>query len=282
MKLQQPNAEIYIPDGAPLAQALPRTTDLCIAAHQDDIEIMAYAPIVQCYGSGERWFTGVVVTDGAGAPRSGIYGAYTDEDMKAVRAQEQKTAAGIGKYAAQFLLSYRSGEVKSPESPALVEELRDILLACAPDTLYTHNLADKHDTHVAVTLQVLRALKGIPAEKRPQKVISMEVWRGLDWLCDEDKTAFDTGAHPNLAAALLGVYDSQILGGKRYDLATIGRRLANATFFASHDVDETDSAAFGLDITPLVEQDLDPAAFINGYIQRFCDEVNERIGKLSI
>ncbi|MDR2687166.1 MAG: PIG-L family deacetylase [Oscillospiraceae bacterium] len=281
MKLQQPNAELYIPDGAPLAQALPRTTDLCIAAHQDDIEIMAYAPIVRCYGSGERWFTGVVVTDGAGAPRSGIYGAYTDEDMKAVRAKEQVAAAGIGKYAAQFLLAYPSGAVKRPDSPALVGELREIILACAPETLYTHNLADKHDTHVAVALQVLRALRGIPAEKRPKKVVSMEVWRGPDWLRDEDKTAFDTGAHPNLAAALLGVYDSQIAGGKRYDLATIGRRLANATFFASHDVDETDSIAFGLDITALVEQDMDPAAFIEGYIRRFRDEVLERIGKLS-
>ena len=281
MNLQQPNAELCIPDGAPEGKALRRTTDLCISAHQDDIEIMAYAPIIQCFGSRARWFTGVVVTDGAGAPRSGIYGDYTDEDMKRVRAQEQKTAAGLGQYAAQFLLSYPSSAVKAADNPILVEELRDIILACGPETLYTHNLADKHDTHVAVVLQVLRALKEIPEEKRPKKIYSMEVWRALDWLCDEDKTAFDTSTHPNMAAALLGVYDSQILGGKRYDLATIGRRLANATFFASHDVDETDSVAFGLDITALVEQDLDPAEFMNGYIQRFRDEVNERIGKLS-
>jgi len=281
MNLKQPSAELFIPDGAAAESALRRTTDLCIAAHQDDIEIMAYAPIIRCFGSRERWFAGTVVTDGAGAPRSGIYGDYTDEDMKAVRAQEQKTAAALGQYSAQFLLGYPSGAVKAADNPALVEELRDIILACAPETLYTHNLADKHDTHVAVTLQVLRALQLIPAEKRPKKVYSMEVWRALDWLCDEDKTPFDTSGHPNMAAALLGVYDSQILGGKRYDLATIGRRLANATFFASHDVDETDSVAFGLDITALVEEDMDPAEFINEYIQRFKDEVNERIAKLS-
>jgi LmbE family N-acetylglucosaminyl deacetylase len=201
--------------------------------------------------------------------------------MTVVRAQEQKAAAGIGQYAAQFLLGYPSAAVKMPGNPALVGELREIILACGPENLYTHNLADKHDTHVAVVLQVLRALRLIPREKRPKKVYSMEVWRALDWLCDEDKTPFDTGAHPNLAAALLGVYDSQIAGGKRYDLATVGRRLANATFFASHEVDETDSLAFGLDITALVEQDIDPAAFINGYIQRFKDEVNDRIRKLS-
>ena len=281
MKLQQQGAQLFIPDGAAGPEALARTTELCVAAHQDDIEIMAYAPIVQCYGSAERWFAGVVVTDGGGAPRSGIYADYTNEDMMRVRAGEQKTAAAIGKYAAQFLLDYPSSAVKKPDNPVLINELRDIILACAPETLYTHNLADKHDTHVAVTLNVIRALRLIPPEKRPKKVVSMEVWRGLDWLRDEDKVPFDTGAHPNLAAALLGVYDSQIAGGKRYDLATIGRRLANATFFASHDVDETDSLAFGLDITGLVEQDIDPAAFINGYIQSFKDEINERIAKLS-
>jgi len=281
MKLQQDNAQLYIPDGAAQPDALTRTTDLCIAAHQDDIEIMAYAPIVQCYGSAQRWFAGAVVTDGGGAPRSGIYADYTDDDMKVVRAQEQKMAAAIGKYAAQFLLHYPSSAVKKPDNPALINEMKDIILACAPEILYTHNLADKHDTHVAVALNVIRALRLIPPELRPKKVVSMEVWRGLDWLCDGDKLPFDTGAHPNLAAALLGVYDSQIAGGKRYDLATIGRRTANATFFESHGVDETDSIAFGLDITALVENDIDPADFINGYIQSFKDEVNERIGKLS-
>ena len=281
MTLLNPAAELYIPDGTPLPQALARTTDLCIAAHQDDIEIMAYAPIVQCYGKPDRHFTGVCVTDGGGAPRSGIYANTTDDDMKVIRAQEQKQAADIGRYAAQFLLAQPSAAVKAADSPALVNELREIILACAPEVVYTHNLADKHDTHVAVALQVIRALRLIPAEQRPKKIISMEVWRGLDWLCDADKLPCDTSAHPNLAAALLGVYDSQITGGKRYDLATIGRRLANATFFASHDVDDVDSLAFGLDITALMESDADPAAFIQTYIAKFSEDVNERIAKLS-
>ena len=281
MKLQQPAADLYIPDGAPCPAALSRVTDLCVGAHQDDIEIMACAPILHCYGRAEKWFAGVVVTDGGGSPRTGIYADYTNEDMMRARAEEQRTAAAIGKYAAQFQLAWPSGQVKKPDNPVLDGELRDILLACAPETLYTHNLADKHDTHVAVTLHVLRALRQLPPELRPKKVYSMEVWRGLDWLCDEDKTPFDTSPHPNLSAALLGVYDSQIAGGKRYDLATVGRRLANATFFASHGVDETDSLAFALDITPLVEQDLDPIEFINRYIENFKNEVNERIGKLS-
>jgi len=273
--------ELYIPDGMGAEQALARTTDLCIAAHQDDIEIMAYAPIIQCYGKADRHFTGVCVTDGAGSPRSGVYADYTDEDMKTVRAQEQKQAASVGKYAAQYLLAKPSSEVKDANNAALVNELREIILACQPDVIYTHNLADKHDTHVAVALQVIRALRGIPADKRPKKVIAMEVWRSLDWLCDDEKIACDTSAHPNVAAALLGVYDSQITGGKRYDLATIGRRLANATFFASHDVDDTDSLAFGLDMTALIDSNADPVAFIQGYIDQFAQDVRERIGKLS-
>jgi len=280
MRLSNKAAEIYIPAGLGEQRALSRTTDLCIAAHQDDIEIMAYGAIAECFGRGDRRFTGVTVTDGAGSPRSGVYEKYTDGDMKAVRAQEQKTAADIGKYSAQIALAYPSGEVKKPDNRALIDELKAIILACEPEVLYTHNLADKHDTHVAVALNVIRALREIPAEKRPRRVISLEVWRGLDWLCDGDKTVQDTGLYPNLSAALLGVYDSQISGGKRYDLATQGRRLANATFFASHDVDELESAAFGLDITELVNGDAAPAEFIGGYIDRFKAEVEGRVAGL--
>ena len=40
MKFSFVTAEVYIPDDTPLDEALHRTTHLCIAAHQDDIEIM--------------------------------------------------------------------------------------------------------------------------------------------------------------------------------------------------------------------------------------------------
>ena len=53
--------------------------------------------------------------------------------------------------------------------------------------------------------------------------------------------------------SLLGVFDSQVCGGKRYDLATMGRRRANATYLASHGVDESTSLIFGMDLTPLME-----------------------------
>ncbi|MCL2216257.1 MAG: PIG-L family deacetylase [Defluviitaleaceae bacterium] len=280
MKLSNKAAEIFVPGGDDQAQAIARTTDLCIAAHQDDIEIMAYGPISGCYGKANRHFAGVVATDGGGSPRSGVYAHYTDDDMKAVRMEEQKNAALIGRYSVQILLSHSSGDVKDPFCRAVIDDIKEIIQKCAPDVLYTHNLADKHDTHVAVAMGVIRALRELPAEKRPHKIVSMEVWRSLDWLCDEDKTIVNTSEYPNLASALIGVFDSQISGGKRYDLATAGRRLANATFFASHAVDDFESVNFGLDITDLVNSNICPADFIGGYIDKFKNEVQNRILKM--
>ena len=40
-------AEIFVPEGTPALQALARTTHLAIAAHEDDIEIMAIDGILQ-------------------------------------------------------------------------------------------------------------------------------------------------------------------------------------------------------------------------------------------
>ena len=45
-----PHADVFVPDGLPPAAALARTTHLAIAAHQDDIEIMAYHGIAECFG----------------------------------------------------------------------------------------------------------------------------------------------------------------------------------------------------------------------------------------
>lgn len=281
MKLYKQTADIYIPDGTDEQRALGRTTDLCIAAHQDDIEIMAFSPAAKCYGRSRLWFTGMVVSDGAGSPRAGIYARFTDEKMKRVRMEEQRTAASVGGYSAQLQLGYSSAEIKDRDNRQVAEDIASVITACSPEIVYTHNLADKHDTHVAVALRVIAALRGLPPEKRPKKVYSLEVWRGLDWLCDEDKVCLDTSSHPNLAAALLGVYDSQIAGGKRYDSAALGRRLANATFFASHDTDTSESLSYGLDITELMDSDIDLGEYMNRYITRFQKEILSRIRRFS-
>ncbi len=281
MHFHQPEAEIYIPDSTPEPEALSRTTHLCFAAHQDDIEIMAAHAILACFQQPQQWFTGVVVTDGRGSPRNGLYARYTDEAMRAVRFQEQRKAAFVGEYAAQIMLDYPSKTVKDPTNPLATEDMVAILRATRPREVYTHNLADKHDTHVAVALRVIRAIRQLPISERPERLYGGEVWRALDWMPDEDKVVFDLSQQENLQAALLGVFDSQISGGKRYDLATLARRRVNATFFASHAVDQASALSFSMDLTPLIRDDsLDPLTYTLGFITRFQEEVTRRIHQL--
>lgn len=283
MKLHNSNADIYVPDGADIATALSRTTHISICAHQDDIEILAYHGIAQCFGQPDKWFTGVVVTNGAGSPRAGIYGHYTDDQMQKVRVVEQRKAAFVGSYSCQLQLGYPSSTVKSAAAAADArEDLVAILSESRPEVVYMHNLADKHDTHIGVALRALEAMRSLPASARPKKVYGSEVWRGLDWVGDDEKVALPASDRPSLAASLLGVFDSQITGGKRYDLATAGRRLANATYLASHDTDEETALTFAMDLTPLVEDpSLDPTGYVTGYIDRFKADVESRIAKFS-
>jgi LmbE family N-acetylglucosaminyl deacetylase len=282
MKFQQPAAELFVPDAAPLPGALSRTTHLAVSAHPDDLEIMAAAPILECFQQREKWFTGVVVTDGRGSPRSGRYEKYTDEEMWAVRRKEQKKAAVIGEFAALALLDHPSAHVKDGGDRRPAEDIAECLRICRPGILYTHNPADKHDTHVGVALKTIAAARSLPPADRPQKVYGCEVWRDLDWLADDDKVGFDLSAQENLQAALLGVYDSQITGGKRYDLASLGRRRAHATYFASHGVDTATGISFALDLTPLVaDPRLDVAEYVQGFIRRFSRDVADRFRRLA-
>jgi LmbE family N-acetylglucosaminyl deacetylase len=277
-----PGAEIFVPDGLPAGEALARTTHLAIAAHQDDVEILATDGILRCFQRPDRWFCGVVVTDGRGAPRADLYANYGDEEMQAVRRKEQIKAAVLGEYGAQVLLDYPSAAVKDGANAAPVEDLARVLAAARPEVVYTHNPADKHDTHVAVALRAIEAIRRLPAGQRPQEVYGCEVWRDLDWLAEEDKVVFDVSAHENLQAALLGVFDSQISGGKRYDLATLGRRRANATYYASHDTDVASGLVFAMDLAPLAhDPEIDVHDYVQSFIRRFAGDVTERLARLS-
>lgn len=281
MTFHNPNADFFVPDGVEPAAALARTTHLCIAAHQDDIEIMAYHGIAECFGSNDKWFTGTVVTNGAGSPRAGIYGQYTDQEMQQVRLREQRKAAYVGEYACQIQLGYTSSAVKDPANPNLREDLIGIIRAASPQVVYLHNLADKHDTHVGVSLRAIAALRSLRSELGPVRVYGCEVWRDLDWLPDEHKQALPVSARSNVAASLVGVFDSQVSGGKRYDLATQGRRLAHATYHASHGTDEETALSFAMDLTPLVEKpDLDVKDYILGFVDLLRADVNSRLSKL--
>jgi len=281
MNFQLEAAQVFVPDGQPVEAALARTTHLGISAHQDDLEIMAIDGILKCFQQPDRWFTGVLVTNGSGSPRTGLYANTTDEEMQAIRVREQQKAAIVGDYAAQVLLGYPSSVVKDSANKGPVQDLITVLEATRPEVVYTHNLADKHATHVAVALRVIEAIRSLPADARPARLYGCEVWRDLNWLLDSDKVIFDTSAMENLQEALLGVFDSQISGGKRYDLATMGRRRANATFFESHGVDNATGLAFGMDLTPLItDPSMDVGAYVQTFIDRFANDVQQLIANV--
>ena len=282
MKFHQRTAELFIPDGLAPQEALGRTTHMAIGAHQDDIEIMAVEPILSCFQQPGSWFSAVVMSDGRGSPRDDLYRNYSDEEMHVVRLKEQKKAAVVGEYSALALLDYPSKAIKNANEKQPVEDLLSLFEATDPQFVYTHNLADKHDTHVATALRVIEALRLLPVTKRPEKLYGCEVWRSLDWLLDSDKVPFNLSSHENLQAALLGVFDSQICGGKRYDLASMGRRKANATYFDSHGLDSARGLSFGMDLTPLIEDDKDPINdFVQEYMARFIRDVTDRLVRLS-
>lgn len=280
MQLSSPAADCYVPDGRPLLAALRRTTHLCLAAHQDDIEIMAYHGISA--GFRRRTFTGVVITDGGGSPRRGRFAGCSDEQMKRVRRAEQRRAARLGHYAAQLQLAHPSAVVKDPRRPEVVADLTAILRATTPEVVYLHNPTDKHDTHVACFQRCLAALRSLPARLRPQAVYGCEVWRNLDWLLDGDKVVLDDSANPRLAAKLIGAFESQIAGGKRYDLALAGRRLANATFHASHATDRATALTWAMDLTSLVQDNkISVEKYTLKHIDRLRTDVAARLKKYS-
>ena len=243
---------------------------------------MAYHGVAECFGRKDKWFTGVVVTNGAGSPRTGIYGDYTDQEMQQVRVLEQRKAAYVGEYACQIQLAFTSSEVKDPKERVVCEDLAKILAAADPEYVYLHNPADKHDTHVGTMMRAIAALRAVRDQVKPKKVYGCEVWRDLDWLLDEDKQVLPVSVRSNIAAALVGVFDSQVSGGKRYDLATAGRRLAHATYHASHGTDQESALNFAMDLTPLIEDpSLSVADYVLSLVDRFRADVKKRVNSLA-
>ncbi|MDD2717980.1 MAG: PIG-L family deacetylase [Candidatus Wallbacteria bacterium] len=282
MKFHRPEADIFVPDGTDAEQALSRTTHLCICAHQDDMEIFAFHGILECFNRKDYWFTGVVLTDGAGSARSGEYGQYSDQEMQKVRFREQRKAAQIGEYSALIQLLHPSSAVKDNNNRQVVEDLLEILKLAKPKVVYLHNPADKHDTHVATLSKAITALRSLSPGYLPDQVFGCEVWRNLDWVCDEDKVVLPVDGHQNLSAALLGVFDSQIAGGKRYDLATEGRRLSNATYFQSHETDTNTALTYALDLMPLLlDKNLKMSDFVSTQIRKFEQDARNRADKFN-
>lgn len=268
-------ADLFVPDGRAAADALARTTDLGVGAHPDDLEFMMLTPIAHCRDDVDRSFTGITVTDGAGSARSGPYADHTDEQMVATRREEQRAAARVGAYGAMVQLGHPSAWVRGDGFAALVEELAGLVRVSRPQNVYTHNLADKHSTHLAVGVATVLAVRALPADERPHRLVGIEGWRGLDWLADGEKVLLDTSGLDDLAADLAACFPSQIEGGKRYDLAELGRRRANATLREPRAVDDAETMTVAMDLTPLIRNDeLDPVAYVLSAVERLRRDVD--------
>lgn len=279
LRLRRPDADLFVPDGAPLEEALARTTDLGVGAHPDDLELSCVVAIGECSGRADRWFTGVTCTNGSGSVRGGRFAAMSDDEIVQVRREEQRTAAEVGGYSAVLQLMHPSAEVKEGDGFAgLVDELTSVLEATRPVNVYTHNPADAHRTHVAVAAATLHAVRRLPPSDRPQRVAGVEGWRDLDWLGDGEKLRFDATPHADLAMRLAAVHASQIEGAKRYDLAWQGRRRANATFAEARQRDTAEEVVVAVDLTPLVRNDdLDLLAYVRSAIRRFEQDVERTL-----
>lgn len=273
--------EFYAPDGASPEEMLGRATHIGIGAHQDDLEINMIDGILRCYGRDDQHFFGIIATDGRGSPRTGRFADCTDDEMVAVRRAEQRRAADIGRYSGVAFLPVQSSQAKDPADTSLTTHLVSLLEAIRGRIVYTHNLWDKHDTHVAVALRTIEALRRLAPGDSPEMLYGTEGWRDLDWLIDEHKVLFDCSEQLELQRELVSVFESQIAGGKRYDLAAIGRRQSHATGQRSHEVDSLAGASIGIDMTPLLrDPEMDPIAFADTEVEALREDVRARIARL--
>jgi LmbE family N-acetylglucosaminyl deacetylase len=280
VNFSQSRADAHVPAGGDLAPALASTTHLGIGTHPDDLEIMAYPGICACRGQKNLRFSGVVATDGAGSPRSGSSEKLSTPDLVKTRREEQKQAASLGGYAAILQLGHPSAEVRGSGRRSLTSDLLQILKAAKPRVLYLHNPADRHETHVAVLLASLAALRQLPPADQPTEIYGCEVWGDLDWVPADKIVRLPCPAPADFGPSLLRVFRSQV-AGKRYDLAAAGRRRAQATFADAYKHDQAEEVVLALNLKPLVENPkLSLADFVCGLTEEFQKQTLDRIRRL--
>lgn len=286
MHLGSEAATILIPDAATLDEACARVTHLGIGAHPDDIELIAVQGVIAGRVNDARAFGAVVCADGAGGPRAGAYASLSDDQMRALRSREQAEAARLGRYGLMVQLGLPSSRIRGskgrPGDETLVRDLTRVVEATRPATVYTHSLADRHETHVAVALATIAALRALPAPIRPVQVYGCEVWGSLDWLEGDHRNRVAVGGHDDLCRSLIAAHASQLSSGKPYDVAALGRRAANATFDDAYSVDASDRVILAMDLTDLVQdEDADPVAFVEERLDRFRSSVLDRLRRLA-
>lgn len=258
----------------PIAEALGQCTHMTIGTHPDDIELLGYHGITQCFNHDQQHFMGMVITSGAGSVRQGPYANTSNQSLIEIRSHEQKAAAQIGRYAVLIELQLKSDDVKK-NNPQLIEFIQNCLDQSNVTTLYTHNPFDRHSTHLGVLNKTIIAILNSQRQPHLKAAYGVEVWRSLDWLPAQYRIGLDVSARPHLAAALMGVYDSQIAGGKRYDLAAQGRRWANATFGDAHALDQSTEVQWACDLLPIVRGQYTVDDYIEQVTTRYFQQLQQ-------
>ena len=281
MKFSQPSADLYAPGGKDPWAGLSSTTHLGIGAHADDLEILAFPGIAACVQHPKNRFSGIVVTDGAGAPRSGPFAQTSDVELIQLRRAEQRRAADLGHYASVIQLAHPSPAVRQSDRSAVIGDLVKIFEAAQPQTLYLHNPADRHETHIAVLLACIEALRQLPESSRPKEIYGCEVWGDLDWVPSSQVVRLPCPAPETLGTSLLDCFQSQIAGGKRYDRAALGRRYAQATFGNPNQPDSEQEIVLALDLRPLLDTNLSLQNFLAPIFDLFRTQTLARIDKLA-
>ena len=284
MTFVRSDAEMYIPDGVSQETALSRADILAICAHPDDLEVMAVPGILKAYAQGGLRFFGIVATNGVGSMRSVDYLDRSYLEMREVRIGEQKEAARLGRYSGLALLNYESGEVKDACFSEIDADLKNLIKEIRPEEVYLHNPFDRHDTHIAVCVRAISALRAVAAETgwRPERVYGCEHWRGLDWLVHCDRVALPVHDPEHIADQLLHVYASQMMDVRKFDQAVRCRRVVNATYQEGHAIGSEQEVAYAVDLLPLVE---DPTIKMVDYVRhtvdRFRSDIVSRLERFS-
>ncbi len=278
MKFHNQNVDVFFPKNN--EKEVDSVDFLAIGAHQDDIEIMSFPPILEAYHSDKR-FAAVTCTDGAGSPSSGPYATFTREEMIECRKQEEKNAAKLGDYTFLIQLGYTSNEARSKEyNEFIVKDLEQIILKYRPKRIYTHNPFDKHKTHLSIFSATMKALHNILGHYAPMKVYGGECWRDLDWIPDGMKENVSIGNDITLLEILLGTYQSQVASGKRYDKAAVARLQANSTYADPYSLDKSNYVSCFLDLTEVALNHVTLEAYVEKFLKFFENEVSENIKNL--
>lgn len=270
MKLAKGN--IYVPKEGKTG----KVKYLCICAHTGDCESMAIDGIQRGYRAKKYSFACVVSADGSDVAKTGKYSEYTDGQMRAVRASEQKKAAELGRYNSLYFLKYDTSEIRDPENEAIINDYVAIIKELKPRIIYTHSVLDADPDHISVAVKVINALRKMKKGEQPTLVYGCEANRSLDWVNPAKIVAFDVSKNVRLQKELLNVHHTQQEGVKDLCKAAMGRRLYNSLYNTNTKSSDAKLVSRAINMTTLMRRkELPIKRFAMSYLDDIYGMIND-------